>query len=100
MRLYDSFDCLQPMRMLIPLLIKYTRLVQVVNAHLPRAVDDLLVAHDDAHMGDVSVLLAEESEVTGLGLLQEIHQFTFLNLLRCIAWQSQSCKLGAHLHQT
>ena len=70
------------MRMLIPLLIKYPRLVQEVDADLSRTMDDLLVAHDDAYVGDVAVLVAEESQVAGLGLLQEIHQLAFLHLLR------------------
>ena len=67
--------------MLISLLIKYPRLVEVVDANLPRRMDDLLVAHNDAHMGDDTVLIAEEGQVTRLRLLQEIHQLTFLYLL-------------------
>ena len=61
------------MRMLIPLFIKYSCLVQIVNTHLARAMDDLLIAHDDAHVGDDAVLVAEEGQVAGLCLLQEIH---------------------------
>ncbi len=49
------------MRVLVFLLIKNPCLVEVVDADLTRAVDDLFVAQNDAHMGDVAVLLAKES---------------------------------------
>ena len=49
------------MRVLVFLLIKYPCLVEVVDADLARAVDDLFVAHDDAHMGDVAVFFTKES---------------------------------------
>ena len=88
------------MRMLIPLLIKYPRLVQEVDADLSRTMDDLLVAQDDAYMGDVSVLIAEEGQVARLGLLQEIHQLAFLHLLRGIAGEKESAQTGADLHQS
>ena len=71
-------------------LIKYPRLVQKVNADLPRAMDDLFIAHHDAHVGNVAVLVAEESQVAGLGLLQEVHQFAFFDLLRGIAGEKES----------
>ena len=86
------------MRMLVPLLVEYACLVQVVDADLPRAVDDLLVAHDDAHMGDVTVLIAEEGQVAGLGLLQEIHQIAFFDLLRGVPGEEQAGHTGADLH--
>ena len=87
------------MRMLIPLLIKYPRLVQIVDADLPRTVDDLLVAHDDAHMGDMAVFLAEESQIARLSFLQEIHQLAFLDLLRGVTWQHHSREAGTRLCQ-
>ena len=70
------------MRVLVFHLIKYPSLVQIVDADLSRAMDDLLVAHDDAHVGDVAVFFTEESQVTGKRLLQEIHQLAFFDLLR------------------
>ena len=69
------------MRVLIPLLIKYPRLVKVVDAYLSRGVDDLLVAHEDAYMRDSSILVAEEGQVAGAGFLQEIHQIATSHLL-------------------
>ena len=57
------------MSVLIAFLIKYARLVQVVDAYLPRTMDDLFVAHDNAHMSDVAVFFAKESQVAGLGFL-------------------------------
>lgn len=70
---FHPLDDLQMMRVLVLLLVEDTRLVQIVDADLPRAVDDLLVAHDDAHVGDVAVFIAEESKVARQCLLQEIH---------------------------
>ena len=61
------------MCVLILFFVEDACLVEVVDAHLPRAVDDLFVAHDDAHMGDVAVFLAEESKVAGTRILQKIH---------------------------
>ena len=49
------------MCVLVFLLIKYSCLVQEINADLSRTVDDLFVAHDDAHMGDDTVLITEKS---------------------------------------
>ena len=57
------------MRVFVLFLVEDTRLVKVVDADLPRTVDDPLVAHDDAHMGNVAVFLSEESKVAGLCLL-------------------------------
>ena len=59
--LWQSLDDLQPMCMLVALFIKYTRLVEVVDADLAGGMDDALVAHDDAHMSNVSFLVAKES---------------------------------------
>lgn len=61
------------MRVLVRLFVEDTRLVQVVDADLTRAVDDLLIVHDDAYMRDDAVLVAEEGEVAGLRLLKEIY---------------------------
>ena len=78
------------MRVFTLFLVKYTSLVQVVDADLPRAVDDLFVAHDDAYMGDDAVLIAEEGQVARLCLLKEIHQVAALHLLRGIAGQDKT----------
>ena len=86
------------MRVLVFLLIKYTCLVKVVDANLPGAMDDLLVAHDDAHMGDMTILLAEESQITGQRFLQEIHQITFFDLLRGVAGKEKPTQAGTDLH--
>lgn len=87
------------MCMLVPLLIKYSRLVEVVDAHLPRGVNDALIAYDNAHMRDGAAVFTEEGEVAGLRLGQEIHQLAAFNLLGGIAGEKQSRKAGAHLHQ-
>ena len=87
------------MRVLIPLLIKYPRLVKVVDAYLSRGVDDLLVAHEDAYMGDSSILVTEKGQVAGAGFLQEIHQIAASHLLRGIAGEEQATQAGANLHQ-
>ena len=87
------------MRMLIPLLIKYTRLIEEVDADLSRGVDDLLVAHEDAYMRDSSILIAEKSQISGAGFLQEIHQIAASHLLRGIAGEEQATQAGANLHQ-
>ena len=59
--------------MLPSFLIKYSSLVQKVDANLPRGMDNLLVFHDDAYMGNAAIFVAEESQIAGLGFLQEIH---------------------------
>ena len=63
----------QLVRMHIPLLIKYACLVQEVDADFARSMDDLLIADDDADMGNGAVFVAEESKVARLGFLEEIH---------------------------
>ena len=87
------------MRMLVFLLIKYSCLIQEIDADLSGTVDDLFVAHDDAHMGDDAVLITEESQVARLRLLQEIHQLALPYLLRGIARQKESRHAGADLYQ-
>ena len=74
-------DGLQMVRVRIQLLIKYTRLVEVIDADFARGMDDLLVADDDAYMGDVVVFVAKESKVARLGFLQEIDQLAAADLL-------------------
>ena len=85
--------------MLVRLLVEDARLVQKVDADLPRAVDDLFATHDDAHVGDDAVLIAEEGQVARQGFLQEIHQLAFLHLLRGIAGEEESAQAGADLGQ-
>ena len=77
--------------MRIQLLIKYARLVEVIDADFARSMDDLLVADDDAHMGDAAVFVAKESEVARLSLLQEIDQLAAIDLLRGVARKEQTC---------
>ena len=67
------------------LLIKYASLVEVVDADLAGGVDDLFVTDEDAHMGNASLVVAEEGEVAGLRLLEEIHHLAALGLLRGVA---------------
>ena len=93
--LHYSLDSHQLMRVHIALLIKYTGLVQIIDADFSRGMNDLLVANDDADMGDDAVFVAEEGEVAGLCFLKEINQFAAIDLLRGVAWQEQTRAAGA-----
>ena len=79
--LHYSLDSYQLMRVHIALLIKYTGLVQIIDADFARGMNDLLIANDDADMGDDAVFVAEESQVAGLRFLKEINQFAAIDLL-------------------
>lgn len=83
--LQHSLDSYQLMRVHIALLIKYARLIQIIDADFARGMNDLLIANDDADMGDGAVFVAEESQVAGLRFLKEINQFAAINLLGGIA---------------
>ena len=61
------------MRVLVLLLVKNSRLVEVVDAHLAGGVDDALSVEHHAHMDDFAFLVAEKGEVAGLDLGQEVH---------------------------
>lgn len=65
----------------IALLIKYTGLVQIIDAYFARGMNDLLIANDDADMGDDAVFVAEESQVARLRFLKKINQFAAIDLL-------------------
>ena len=69
------------MRVLVALLVEDACLVEKVDADFAGGVDDLLVAHEDAYMGDSSILVAEKGQVAGAGFLQEIHQIATSHLL-------------------
>ena len=97
--LHYSLDSHQLMRVHIALLIKYTGLVQIIDADFSRGMNDLLVANDDADMGDDAVFVAEEGEVAGLCFLKEINQFAAIDLLRGVAWQEQTRAAGTKLHE-
>ena len=97
--LFQPFNGLQAMRVLVLLLVEDARLVKEVDTHLSRGVDDLFVAHHDAYMGDAAVLVAKERQVAGLCLLQEIHQFAASDLLVGIAGEEESAQSGADLRQ-
>lgn len=79
--LHYSLDSHQLMRVHIALLIKYTGLVQIIDADFARGMNDLLIANDDADMGDDAVFVAEEGEVAGLCFLKKINQFAAIDLL-------------------
>ena len=67
--------------MLVPLLIKYASLVEVVDADFAGGVNDALGVEHHAHVDDSAVLIAKESQVARLDLGQEIHQLALLDLL-------------------
>lgn len=73
------------MRMFVPFLVEDARLVEVVDAHLTRGMDDALVVKHHAHVYDLTVLVAEEGQVARLDFWQEIHQFAFFDLLGGVA---------------
>ena len=83
------------MRVLVPLLIKYAGLVEVVDADLARGVEDALRVEHHAYVDDLAVLVAEEGQVTGKDLRQEIHQLALFHLLRGVAWKLLACRTGA-----
>jgi len=80
----QPFDDLETMGVLVALLIKYTCLVQIVDAYFSRGVDDTLRVKHDAYMDDFSILVAKKRQVSGSNLRKEIDQLSFLNLLRGI----------------
>jgi len=69
------------MCMFVLVLVENSCLVEEVDAYFTRGVDDLLVAHDDAHMGDDAILIAEEGQIARSCFLQKIHQLAFFDLL-------------------
>ena len=73
------------MRVLVALLVEDACLVEKVDADFAGGVDDLLVAHNDAHMGDVAVFVAEKSQVARACFLQKIDQLATFHLLRGVA---------------
>lgn len=87
------------MRMLIPFLIEDTRLVEEINADLAGGMDNLLVAHNDTYMGNLTFLVAEESQISDAGFLEEIHQLATLDLLRGIAGEEQAAHSGTDLYK-
>ena len=97
--LHYSLDSHQLVRVQIALLIKYARLIQIIDADFARGMNDLLIANDDADMGDDAVFVAEEGEVAGLCFLKEINQFAAIDLLRGVAGQEQTRTAGAKLHE-
>ena len=97
--LNDSFYHLQPMRMLVPFLVENAGLVEVVDADLARGVKDALVVEHHAHMDDLAILVAEESQVARLDLGQEIYQLANFDLIGGIAWKELACRTSAKLHE-
>ena len=81
--------------MFIPFPVEDTRLVEEIDAHLARSVDDLFVAEEDADVGDAAVFVAEEREVAGLCFLEEIDQLATFHLLRRIAREEETSRAGA-----
>ena len=73
------------MCMIVPLLIKYTGLIQIVDAHLAGSMDDTLVVEHHADMDDMTFFIAEKGQISWLDLGQEIHQFAFFDLLRGVS---------------
>ena len=88
------------MGMLIAGFIEYARLIEKIDAYLAGGMDNTFGVEHHAHMDNMSVLVAEEGQVAGLNLREEIHQFAFLNLLRRVAWKELACGTGAKLHKT
>ena len=85
--------------MLVLVLVENSRLVEEVDADFARCVDDLFAIHNDAYVGDTSVLVAEESQVAGLRLLQEIHQIATGDLLVGVAGKKETAQSCADLRE-
>ena len=78
---FHSLDDLQSVRVLVLLLVEDARLVEVVDADLPRGVDNTFIVEHHAHMDNLAFFVAEESQVARLDFRQEVHQLALLDLL-------------------
>ncbi len=94
-----SLDRHQLMGVLVQLLVENAGLVEVVDADLSGAMKNLLVANEDADMGDRAVFGAEESQVTWQRLLQEINELATSDLLGGIARKVEARHSGANLYK-
>ncbi len=88
------------MGMLVAFLVEDARLVEVVDADLPRGVEDAFGVEHHAHVDDVPFLVAEERQVAGLDLGKEIHQFALFDLLGGVTGKELASRPSAELHKS
>ena len=69
----DTFDGDKLVGVKVSVFIEDSALVDAVDAHLSRGVDDVFAVHHDAYMGDGAVVFPEKGEVAGSCFGQEIH---------------------------
>ena len=55
-------------------LIKNTGMVYPVYPNLPEGMDDVVIAHEKAHMIDLPFLIVKKGQITGGSLLDEVNQ--------------------------
>jgi len=69
------------MRSLMILTPHNTHIVDLVDPHLPRSMDDLVWIQQYAHMRDLPFLIVEKSQVPRLRLLEKTHPLSEGRLL-------------------
>ena len=75
-------------------------IVEVVDAHLTRGVDDAAAAQIDAHMHNASFGIVEKAEVVAPRVGNGGYWLTLRDLLRRVAQQSYTTGLEADLSQS
>src|SRR5699024_4751027 len=65
--------------------IENTGVVNAVDTHFSMGVNDMIVFHDDAHMGDFSFGIIEKRQVSGIAFFDKTERFPLLGLLGSIA---------------
>lgn len=88
------------MRIGLQLEIKDALVVDAVNSHLPRRMDNTVVAHIDAHMHYPTLIVGKKAQVVGLSLIDGIHLIALSNLLRCITQQLDATRLETDLRKS
>ena len=80
--------------------VENASIVELVDTHLPRGMDNLARSANHAHMHDAAFFILEECQVANLTFRSEIQWLPQLNLLRGVSWNLNTYTLVYQLGKT
>ena len=98
MRLSDDFfDDSQFVCVSFAVHVVNAAVVQAVDAYFSVCVDDVIVFHDDAHMGDDTFLVVKKCQVSRFTFFNKAQGFSLSSLLGSISQECVSVEFVNHL---
>lgn len=86
--LYNSFDNSQIVGIYMPVGIKNSVMINIIDANLARRMNYFSIFCNNPNMLNVSIIIIEECKITWFRLGKQVYGSSCLNLFRSISWNA------------